>query len=229
MKIERDSAIPLYQQVATTLRRQIETGKLKPGTMVLPESALTKQFRVSRITARQALDLLTAEGLIVRKQGKGTFVCLPKVRQDLRSLEGFAELMAARGTEQAMQVLAFNNVPAEQPVARALKLSPGDRVLQIKRRHSLRGNPNAYAIIYLPHSLGQSLTLKQVSTTPIYTLLTRNARVEINRATQIVRALGADQDVATILKLPRGAPVMMIERVTYSSADKPVEYILFFY
>ena len=229
MRIERDSTVPLYQQLAGTLRHQIESGKLKPGTMLPPESALTRKFQVSRITARQALDLLTEDGLIVRKQGKGTFVCLPTIRQDLRSLEGFAELMATQGAQQVMQVIAFDVVPADHQVAQSLKLSPGEQVLRIKRRHLLKGNAIAYASIFLPICLGQSLTLHQVSTTPIYTLLTQNAHVEIKRASQIVRAVSADQDAAAMLKLPRGAPVLMIERVTYSSTDKPVEYILFFF
>jgi GntR family transcriptional regulator len=137
--------------------------------------------------------------------------------------------MAARGVEQTMQVTAFDTVPADAQVAHALKLSPGASVLQIKRRHLLRGNPIAYAIIYLPSCLSQTFTLQQVTTTPIYTLLTRNAQIKIKRATQIARAQGAAPDVAAMLKLPRGAPVLMIERVTYSSTDEPVEYILFFY
>ncbi|MBI5302646.1 MAG: GntR family transcriptional regulator [Chloroflexi bacterium] len=229
MKITRDSAFPLYQQLASALRHQIETGKLKPGAMLPPESILTRQFQVSRITARQALDLLVAEGLIIRKQGKGTFVCPPKIQQDLSSLRGFAELMATRGAEQKMQVLAFEMVLPDQRVAESLRVTSGEQVLRIKRRHLLKGNPIAYAIIYLPRELGQRFTINQVSQTPIYSLLTEKARVEIKRATQVVRAIGADQDAATVLKLPRGAPVMMVERITYARDEKPVEYILFFH
>lgn len=114
MKIEHDSATPLYQQLAHILRDQIGTGKIKPGAALPPESRLVQKFQVSRVTARQALDLLAAEGLIVRKQGKGTYVCPPKIQQDMNSLRGFAELMVARGAEQVMQVLAFETIPAEQ-------------------------------------------------------------------------------------------------------------------
>ncbi len=229
MKIEHDSATPLYQQLASVLRHQIETGMLKAGAALPPESALTKKFHVSRVTARQALDLLVSDGLIFRKQGKGTYVCPPKIQQDLNSLQGFAELMAARGADQAMQVLAFETVLPDRHVASLLRRTPGEPVLRIKRRHFMKGIPIAFATIYLPRELGKQFTIQQVSRTPIYSLLTEKARVEIKRATQVVRAIGADQDVAAMLKLPRGAPVMMVERVTYASDERPVEYILFFY
>lgn len=229
MKIERHSTIPLYQQLASVLRQQIDAGQLMPGAALPPESSLTRKYRVSRITARQALDLLVEEGLIVRKQGKGTYVCPPKIQQNLESLEAFAELMAKRGAEQAMRVLEFGPVAAQTPVTSALNVAPSDRVWRIKRCHLLRNTPIAYAVIYLPDNLGRVFDLVQICTTPIYTLLTQNAHVKIKRATQIVRALGADSDTAAILKLPRGAPVMMIERTTFAEDETPVEYILFFH
>jgi GntR family transcriptional regulator len=229
VKVKRDSAIPLYQQIARALRQQIETGELKPGATLPPESELTKKFRVSRITARKALDLIASEGLIVRKQGKGTFINPPKIQQDLSSLQGFAELMAARGPDQEMQVIAFDVIPADDSVARSLQLSAGQNVLRIQRRHCWKNTPIAYAVIYLPHQLGKLLTLPQVSTTPIYTLLTEKAHLEIKRANQVIRAIAADQDTAQWLDWNLGSPVMMVERITYSTEEIPVEYILFFY
>ena len=227
--IKRDSAIPLYEQLAQILRRQIECGELKPGAPLAPESQLTKKFRVSRITARKALDLIVAEGLIVRKQGKGTYVALPKIQQDLRSLQGFAELMSARGPEQAMQVIAFDVIPANPAIATSLRLAAGQSVVRIKRRHTLKGSPIALALIYLPPALGQLITLPEVTTTPIYTLLAQKAHIEIKRATQIIRAAVADPATAELLAIRPGAPVMMIERVTFSTQELPVEYIVFFY
>ncbi len=151
--MERECATPLYQQLATSLRQQIERGRLKPGAALPPESELTRKYRVSRITARKALELIAGEGLIVRKQGKGTFVCPPKIQQDLQSLQGFAELMARRGQDQAMQVIAFERVPADPIVAQALRVPDGQNVLRIKRRHILKGSPVALAVIYLPEPL----------------------------------------------------------------------------
>jgi GntR family transcriptional regulator len=229
LKLKRDLATPLYEQLADGLRQQIADGKLKPGAGLPPESALTSNFRVSRITARKALELLVREGLIERRQGKGTFVAPPKIQQDLHTLRGFAEVMASQGREQAMQVLEFGIVSADVTIARALRLPQGESVLRIKRRHLFRNAPIAFALIYIPQPYARMLTLEQVATTPIYTLLTHQAQIEIKRATQIVRTLAADATMAKLLALPKAAPVMMIERITYSTQEKPVEYIVFYH
>lgn len=229
MKLNRELATPLYEQLADGLREQIAGGKLKPGASIPPESALTARYHVSRVTARQALEVLAGEGLIVRRQGKGTFVAPPKIQQDMHALRGFAEVMAQRGRDQAMQVLEFGIVHADASAARALRLSQGDSVLRIKRRHLFRGDPIAFALIYLPQPYARMVTLDQVTTTPIYTLLARQAHVEIKRATQIVRTQSADATTAQLLALPKSAPVMMVERITYSTQEKPVEYIIFYH
>ncbi|MDR7542725.1 MAG: GntR family transcriptional regulator [Armatimonadota bacterium] len=229
VQLRHSAATALYEQVADALRQQIHAGELKPGTAIPPESELTVTFGVSRVTARKALDLLVEEGLIVRRQGKGTFVTGGKIQQDLHALRGFAELMAERGDEQAMEVIEFGVVPADVHVARSLRLEPEASVLRIRRRHILQGAPIAYAIIHVPYDLGRRFTLEEVSTTPIYALLETRASVHVKRATQIIRAVAADQLTARQIDLPRAAPVMMIERVTYSSEDVPVEHIVFFY
>ncbi len=227
--VRHDAATPLYEQVAEVLRQQIHAGELRPGAAIPPESELTARFKVSRVTARKALDLLVEEGLIVRRQGKGTFVTGGKIQHDLHTLRGFAELMAERGNEQAMEVIEFGFIEADARVARSLQADAGASVLRACRRHLLRGTPIAYAVIYVPHALGRRLTRDEVSTAPIYALLEEKAGISIRRATQVIRAVAADQLTARQIGLPRGAPVMMIERVTYSSEDVPVEYIVFFY
>jgi len=229
MEIERDRATPLYEQVADLLRRQIQADGLKPGAPLPPESALIARFKTSRVTTRKALDLLVNEGLVVRRQGKGTFVASPKIQQDLHSLRGFAEVMAARGGEQAMEVVEFGVVGADSRVARWLRLAPGESVLRIKRRHFLQGAPVAYALISIPYGLGRAFTIDEVSTISIYALLEEKTRVEVKRAAQVIRAVAADQHTAELLALPRAAPVMMTERVTYSADEIPIEYILLFH
>jgi GntR family transcriptional regulator len=120
-------------------------------------------------------------------------------------------------------------VHADSQVARALDVAIGDSVLRINRRHLLSDEPIAFAIIYIPAAFGSRFTLDDVSTTPIYTLLAQKAHIEIKRATQVVRAIAADKATADALALFKSAPVMMVERVTYSTEEKPVEFIRFFH
>ena len=229
MHVKRELAVPLYEQVADELRTRITVGALPAGAPLPSESAVIADFKVSRITARKALDVLLGEGLIVRRQGKGSFVAPPRIQQDLHSLKGFAELMAERGPAQAMQVVEFGVVPADARAAHALRLGAGDPVLRIGRRHDVSDKPVAFAHIYVPARFGSSFSFEEVSATPIYTLLGRKAQVEIKRATQVVRATAADAGTAKLLGVPKSAPVLMIERVTYSGHEEAVEFIVFFY
>lgn len=227
MQVQRTSLDPMYRQIADILRRRIEEGQLGPGMAIPPESELIRTLDVSRVTVRQAIDLLVSEALVVRKQGKGTFVCPPRIREDLRSLHGLAELLAARGAEQSMEVVAFGWVAAPSRVAEALGLPAGTQVLRIKRRHWLQGVPVAIAEIYLDQAFGERIERAELASTPIYALLEQRCQVRIKRAGEVIRAEAADRDTALLLAVPRGLPVLAVCRTTYSAEERPVEYIEF--
>ena len=229
MEMERDSLTPLYSQLAAALRRQIETGDFEPGRAIPAESELVRRYHVSRITVRKALDVLVDEGLIVRQQGKGTFVRPSLLEESLTSLQGFAELMVSTHPEQVMEVPVFEFVRAPEAVAAALKLDVEDYVLHIERRHILEGVPIAYATIFLPASLGRALTVDDVCTTPIYTLIKERADLAIKRATQTIRAVSANETMAAALDVPPGAPLLSVHRTTYSMDETPIEYIKLLY
>ncbi len=229
MKMERDSLTPLYSQLAAALRRQIEAGDFEPGSAIPAESELVRRYQVSRITVRKALDVLVKEGLIVRQQGKGTFVRPTLLEESLTSLQGFAELMVSTHPEQVMEVPVFEFIPAPEAVAAALDLDDDAYVLHIERRHILEGVPIAYATIFLPASLGRALTVDDVCTTPIYTLITERAGLTIKRAAQTIRAVSANEEVAAALDVPPGAPLLSVHRITYSTEETPVEYIELLY
>jgi len=225
MKIERDSLTPLYKQLATRLRRQIESEDFGPGDMIPAESELVRQYQVSRITVRKALDTLRKEGLIVSQQGKGTFVRPSLLEENLTSLQGFAELMVSEHPEQIMKVSVFEFIRTPQNVSIALELNADEYVLRIERKHILEETPIAYATIFLPASLGRSLTIDDVATTPIYTLIRERTELAIERATQTIRAISADEEMTAALDVSMGTPLLSIHRITYSSQKTPIEYI----
>ncbi len=225
MAINRDSPTPLYQQLYTILRSQIEFGQLKAGDLLPTEEKLTVIYSISRVTARKALQQLTDEGLLVRKPGKGTFVNIPKTEEPMRTLRGFAELMIAQHPDQVMDVNTFQITPAAASTAEMLALNAGEAVLAIKRRHLVRRRPIALAAIYLPYTLGKLLTPDDVATRSIYDLLAAKAGVTIKRAVQRISATGANPDSAGLLAVPVGAPLLQVKRVTYDMEERPVEYI----
>ena len=217
--LDRDHSLPLYRQLYDVLRQQIEIGELKSGEAIPTEMELVQAYEVSRVTTRKALQLLVNDGVIVRRPGKGTFVHLEKIEEDQTLLQGFAEQMAARHPEQRMEILGFERILATQTLALTLGLEPGAPVLRIRRRHVIRQQPVAYAVIYLSWTLGQHLTEEAVSTTPIYTLLARTAGTTIKRATQRVGAIAADGQIGRMLGVPGGSPVLAVKRVTYSAQE----------
>lgn len=229
MKMERDSLTPLYSQLAALLRRQIETGDFEPGRAIPAESELVRRYQVSRVTVRKALDVLVDEGLIVRQQGKGTFVRPSLLEESLTSLQGFAELMVSTHPEQVMEAPVFEFIPAPEAVAAALALDADAYVLHIERRHILEGVPIAYATIFLPANLGRALTVDDVCTTPIYTLIKERTGLSIKRAAQTIRAVSANEEMAAVLDVPPGAPLLSVHRTTYSTEETPVETIKLLY
>ncbi|MCB9452901.1 MAG: GntR family transcriptional regulator [Anaerolineaceae bacterium] len=229
MSINRNSAIPIYRQLYLILRSQIEANEYRADDILPTEEQLAEQYAVSRVTIRKALQILVDDGLIVRQAGKGTFVYPQKIEENLYSLQGFAEMMASDYPTQVMEILNFEVIQAGADLATSLTVPADDKILRIKRRHKVEQRPVAYAIIYLPFEVGKLFTPDDVETTPIYTLLARKAGITIGQATQRIAAIAANHEIAEVLGIAVGSPVLTIKRVTYSTEQKPIEYIQLYY
>ncbi len=229
MSINRNSPTPIYRQLYLILRGQIEAREYQLDDVLPTEEQLAERYAVSRVTIRKALQILVDDGLIVRQAGKGTFVYPQTIRENLYSLQGFAEMMASDYPAQIMEILNFEVIQAGDDLASLLAVSPGDKILRIKRRHRVENRPVAYAIIYLPFEVGKLFTPEDVETTPIYTLLVRKAFLTIGRATQRVTAVAANQEIVEVLRIASGSPVLTVKRVTYSAEEQPIEYIQLYY
>lgn len=227
MTISRNSAVPLYQQLSRDLRTQIHSGAYKPDMAIPPEEKLAELYRVSRVTVRKAIQQLADDGLVVRQPGKGTFVTTARFEERQQALRGFAELLV-NNPQQTMEVLRFEIVPSPQGEAQ-LELPAGERVLRVTRRHRVREQPVALAIIDLPYAIGRALTPDEVSTTPIYDLITRKTQKTIDRAVQRISAVAATPEVAGLLCVDVESPLLLVRRVTYSTEDEPLEYIQLYY
>jgi GntR family transcriptional regulator len=229
MSIQRASPVPLYQQLYTILRSQIEFGQLQAGDVLPTEETLTTTYHISRVTARKALQQLADEGLLVRKPGKGTFVNSPKLEEPVRNLRGFDELMIEQMPDQVMDVPAFQITPAAPSTAQQLGLNKGEAVLAVKRRHLIHRRPVALAHIYLPYRLGKLLTPHDVATRPIYDLLATKAGITVKRAVQRISATAASADTAALLGVSASTPLLCVMRVTYDIEEHPVEYVQLYY
>jgi len=215
---------PLYQQIKGLLTRSLTLGDWKAGEALPSEPELAARFKVSQGTVRKALDALTAEGLLVRRQGKGTFVA---THAEERVQYRFLRLMPDQGQRTAMQrrFLDFRRLRAPAEIARALALSGGDSVLQIRRLLLAGEAPVVLDDIWLPARLFKGLTAERLQAYrgPMYGMFEAEFGVQMIRAEEQIRAVAAADTQAGLLAVAPGAPLLLVERRSFTYADKPVE------
>jgi GntR family transcriptional regulator len=223
---------PLYQQIKELLTRSLQGGEWKPGEAIPSEMELAARFRVSQGTVRKAVDELATEHLLVRRQGKGTFVA---THAEARTQYRFLRLMPDEGDAAGLQrsLLDCRRLRAPADVARALGLKSGDPVVWV-RRMLLTASPTLPAQaplpvvlddIFLAGALFRGLTAERMSSYqgPMYRLFEAEFGVHMVRAEEKIRAVAADAAQAQLLQVAPGAPLLSVDRLSFTYGDKPVE------
>jgi GntR family transcriptional regulator len=219
------AGMPLYRAVKQALLDAIESGSCPPGGPLPSETELAAAMGVSIGTLRRAVDELTAEQLLVRRQGRGTFVA--RHNRD-RFVSQFFQVEAEDGTREApeAELLGFERVRCEAEPARALGLREGDPALRIDSRTSLRGRAVVYDCICLPAALFKGLTEKRLRERlgSIYQLYQSDFGITVVRALERARAVLADRVAARILGVAPGAALLQVRRIALGIGDRPVEH-----
>ena len=215
---------PLYRQIKALLTRSLQGGEWRPGEVIPSEFELALRFKVSQGTVRKAIDALADENLLVRRQGKGTFVATHSEEQvQFR----FLRLMPDDGEVGGMarRFIDCRRLRAPAEVARALALKAGDAAVQVRRVLSFRGKPVVFDDIWLPGHAFKGLTAERLADYkgPMYGLFESEFGVRMIRAEEKLRAVAADADAAALLTLPPGAPLLSVERLSFTYGDRPME------
>jgi GntR family transcriptional regulator len=215
---------PLYQQIKELLTRSLQGGEWLPGQAIPSEMELAARFRVSQGTVRKAVDELATENLLVRRQGKGTFVA---THAEERTQYRFLRLMADAGGAPGLQrrLIGCRRQRAAAEVARALGLKSGDPVVEIRRVLQAADTPVVLEEILLPGALFKGLSAEKLSAWkgPMYRLFEAEFGVRMIRAEEKIRAVAADETQARELGVAAGAPLLSVERLSFTYGDKPVE------
>jgi GntR family transcriptional regulator len=215
---------PLYQQIKALMTRDLQAGVWRPGEAIPSEIELAARFKVSQGTVRKAIDELATENLLVRRQGKGTFVATHAEETiQFRFLRLTPDDGAPGGTQRRFIDCKRLRAPAD--VARALGLRSGDAAIEIRRVLSLKGAPVVLDEIWLPAALFKGLTAERLGAYqgPMYGLFEAEFGVRMIRAEEKIRAVAADAAAAELLDLAPGAPLLSVERLSLTYGDKPVE------
>ena len=215
---------PLYRQIKGLITSSLQAGEWKPGEGIPSEIELAARFRVSQGTVRKAIDEMAADNLLVRRQGKGTFVAT-HAQQSVQYR--FLRLTADDGTARGMQrrFLDCRRLRAAADVARALGLRTGDSAVQIRRLLLLDARPLVLDDIWLPGHLFKGLTADRLAQYqgPMYGLFETEFGVRMIRAEEQIRAVAATVQAAELLAVTPGAPLLSVERRALTYGDKPVE------
>jgi len=215
---------PLYARIEAVLAAEITGGDLKDDDQLPTEDSLIARFGVSRITVRRAIQNLVNRGLVEIRRGKGTFVAVAKITQDLKELSGFVEDMRALGRKPTARVIGKEIVTADPVVASQLALTRGERVVRIRRVRLSDGIPLSFDETYLPLEIGRKVITNNLRVEPIFSLLEHKYDVPLIEADYKLDAVPADREVAAALKVKQGSPIFRIERTSFSTGSRPVDY-----
>lgn len=219
------AGMPLYRAVKRALLAAVEAGAYGPGDALPSEGDLAGAFGVSIGTVRKAVDELAAEHVVVRRQGRGTYVATHNAG---RLMFQFFHVERGDGVREmpSVEPIAFERGRADEDAAQALRLRPGEPVVSIENALRLQGRPVIHDRLVLPASLFRGLTEKRLRERPgtIYQFYQAEFGITVLRAHERARAVGADRSAARVLALAVGAPVIEVRRTALSFNDRPVEY-----
>ena len=215
---------PLYEQIKAMILASLQASEWLPGEAIPSEMELAARYSVSQGTVRKAIDELAAQNLLVRRQGKGTFVA---THQEDDWQYRFLRLSPDSGEKFLLisQFLACEQTKASEYVANLLKLKAGDPVIYIDRIQTFAGQPVVFEEIWLPCNRFKGLSLDTLNEWhgPVYALYESQYATHMVRAEEKIKAVSADEALARHLNLAIGTPLLSVERVAFTYGSKPVE------
>jgi GntR family transcriptional regulator len=218
---------PLYQQIKGLILQSLQSGEWKPGEAIPSEMELAARYRVSQGTVRKAIDELATDNLLVRRQGKGTFVATHAENHVQFRFLKLVPDTGAPGSEGPAQrdIIDCRRTRASADIARALSLKTGDAVLQARRVLSYSGVPTIVEDLWLPATPFKGLTAERLSDYhgPMYALFETEFNVRMVRADEKIRAVPATDGLETLLKVEHGTPLLSVERIAFTYKDVPME------
>jgi len=218
---------PLYEQIKVLLTQSLIGGEWHPGDVIPSEIDLAGRYKVSQGTVRKAIDSLASEHILIRRQGKGTYVATHK-EEDVKLR--FLRLTAATGEKEALNsdLISYKKNKADARKANILDLKAGSTLIEVKRLLTFSGRPLIYDHIAIPAVPFKGLNASRIegNNGSMYSMYETEYGIRMIRAEERLTAVAASSEVAEALHLELGAPLLSIERVSYTYGDKPMEWRL---
>jgi GntR family transcriptional regulator len=219
----RTEGVPVYVQIRESLRAEITKGALKRGEQLPSENELAARYNVCRMTMRESIEDLVDEGLLYRRHGVGTFVAYPHLQRDHTRLTSFFDKAENEGIQIEAKLLKLEVIPAKPKVAEALDIPVGSHVIRVKTLRYANGEPITVHDAHIPHKLFPNLVNENLEVQHLWSLFER-AGFRVKRAIQKLEAREASKEVAALMKVKEGAPVLFKERTVYADDGTPIEF-----
>ncbi len=219
--IQRDSHIPLYSQIRQVIEQELVEKKLGPGQALPSEGDLAVRFGVNRMTVRRAVDLLVAQGLLCRIQGRGTFVAQQKAQTKPEGITRWTFERVEQSHDFHQQVLTVEQVPSSLTTANALHTMPGEPVIQLSRIWYSGDASFAYRVDRISKLLVHGINDWSLGDEPLYEFLARRCGLEFGRVVERVGPILAEEEVAEYLSVQPGTPILHVNTLLYVASSIP--------
>ena len=216
--------VPRYYQVYGMIQQRLREGEWSPDRPMPTEQEFAEIFGVSRVTVRKALNMLEEEHLVVRQQGRGTFALSPPRRLGPANFGGLLENVAEFEQNTSVRILQFDRVALPETVAPLLMREPGSRALKIVRVRIDGRSPFSHTTCYVPEPEANLVTRETLGNRTVVSALAA-AGVSVVAAEQRLSATAASVEVAKLLKVEVGAPLISMTRIVNDDAGRPVELL----
>lgn len=226
----REFGVPLYHQIQHLIRHRIAKGEYTPGSQIPSENELCRELNVSRVTLRDALRELVRDRMLVKVQGKGTFVSAepPKLLAPVK-YAGFLDELQERFIKLKVAAVDMRAVPASAELIATLRLREDVEVMRIRRLRHVDDEPFSFTVNYLPLEIGSRVREKDLHTVPLLRILQEDLKIPIIHAHETIEAAPADPEVAQKLGIPVLYPVLHMKRVMFTTGDRPFELVETYY
>ena len=226
INLEKDIPIPLYYQLKQQILSMIETGQLKEGDMLPPESEFCNVFSISRPTIRQSLNELVAEGYLTRSKGRGTFVSKPKIEaRFLSNLDTFNNEIRAKNMTPHTEVLALEKITNPHDAKEKLQIQSDSPLIYLSRLRLANQTPIVYVETYMPFDDFPKLLTVKFNEKSLYDSLEELHDARVNRVRREIEAVNARRTEAELLEIPVNSAISLVKTMGYSgNTDKPIEY-----